>query len=86
MDSRAYASAKEFNEDFALMFKNAKQYNAEGSDVYNDAIDLEVSIHNHFRMFLSPVHLYALHGQNERPAIHSTKAHSAGQEEKIVEY
>ena len=37
-----YASLEDFIKDFAQMIKNAKQYNAEGSAVYNDALELEV--------------------------------------------
>ena len=38
----AYATLESFEDDFELMFENAKQYNAEGSDVYLDAEDLQV--------------------------------------------
>ena len=38
----AYTTLESFEDDFDLMFENAKQYNAEGSDVYLDAEDLQV--------------------------------------------
>jgi hypothetical protein len=42
--SGAYITLEAFEEDFELMFENAKQYNAEGSDVYLDAEDLQVPL------------------------------------------
>ncbi|KAG0298225.1 hypothetical protein BGZ98_000277, partial [Dissophora globulifera] len=41
INSGAYKSLENFEEDFTLMFDNAKQYNAEGSDVYLDAEELQ---------------------------------------------
>ncbi|KAG0250955.1 hypothetical protein BG011_007954, partial [Mortierella polycephala] len=41
INSGAYKTLESFEEDFDLMFENAKQYNAEGSDVYLDAEDLQ---------------------------------------------
>lgn len=40
--SGSYKTLESFEDDFELMFENAKQYNAEGSDVYMDAEDLQV--------------------------------------------
>ena len=42
--SRAYTTLESFEDDFEQMFENAKQYNAEGSDVYMDAEELQVRI------------------------------------------
>ncbi|KAI8350693.1 hypothetical protein B0O80DRAFT_389041, partial [Mortierella sp. GBAus27b] len=41
INSGAYKTLGSFEDDFELMFENAKQYNAEGSDVYLDAEDLQ---------------------------------------------
>ncbi|KAG0206411.1 hypothetical protein BGX28_002127 [Mortierella sp. GBA30] len=37
----AYQTLEAFEKDVNLMFENAKQYNAEGSDVYLDAVELQ---------------------------------------------
>lgn len=42
INNGAYKTLGSFEDDFELMFENAKQYNAEGSDVYLDAEDLQV--------------------------------------------
>ncbi|KAG0006693.1 hypothetical protein BGZ80_005173, partial [Entomortierella chlamydospora] len=41
INSGAYKNLESFEDDFELMFENAKQYNAEGSDVYLDAEELQ---------------------------------------------
>ena len=52
INSGVYRTLDSFEDDFELMFENAKQYNAEGSDVYLDAEELqviEVKIETHCR-------------------------------------
>ncbi|KAG9321032.1 hypothetical protein KVV02_004993 [Mortierella alpina] len=41
INNGAYKNLESFEEDFDLMFDNARQYNAEGSDVYLDAEELQ---------------------------------------------
>ncbi|KAI8605592.1 hypothetical protein EDD21DRAFT_363239 [Dissophora ornata] len=41
IESGAYATLESFERDINLMFENAKHYNAEGSDVYLDAEELQ---------------------------------------------
>ncbi|KAI8602877.1 hypothetical protein EDD21DRAFT_303076 [Dissophora ornata] len=42
INNGVYRTLDSFEDDFELMFENAKQYNAEGSDVYLDAEELQV--------------------------------------------
>ncbi|KAG0347671.1 hypothetical protein BG005_011960 [Podila minutissima] len=41
IDGREYKTLQDFEDDFDLMFANAKQYNTEGSGVYLDAEELQ---------------------------------------------
>ncbi|KAJ3416494.1 hypothetical protein HDV05_001231 [Chytridiales sp. JEL 0842] len=41
ISAKQYSSLEEFKSDFNLMIANAKDYNMEGSDIYNDAVTLE---------------------------------------------
>lgn len=43
IDQHSYSSLKELSDDIALLAKNAKTYNEDGSILYNDAIVIEVS-------------------------------------------
>ncbi len=42
--THAYSSLKDLSTDVALLAKNAKTYNEDGSMLYNDAIAIEVSL------------------------------------------
>jgi len=42
INAGTYKTVTEFQDDFRLMFNNARQYNQEGSWVYNDAEDMEL--------------------------------------------
>lgn len=53
LDKAKYATPAEFKADFTLMFKNAQQYNAEGSDVYNDARRLQAAFDKRFETLLA---------------------------------
>jgi len=48
--SYLYSSVEEFKTDMCLVFKNAKRYNLEGSDIHKMASDLEV----HFTLTPNP--------------------------------
>jgi len=39
-----YSTEEEFIQDFEIMFQNARHYNEEGSEVYNDSVTLERSL------------------------------------------
>lgn len=41
INAGGYKTVTEFQDDFKLMFNNARQYNQEGSWVYNDAEEME---------------------------------------------
>ena len=43
VSSHQYSSLKDLQSDIALMAKNAKTYNEDGSMIYNDAVLIEVS-------------------------------------------
>ena len=43
LESGHYDAPEKFEADVKLMFKNALRYNQEGSEIYNDAIELDVS-------------------------------------------
>jgi hypothetical protein len=44
-----YASPKDFKADFIQMFDNARLYNVEGSEVYEDAVVLQRVLENEYR-------------------------------------
>lgn len=46
IDGHEYKTLQDFEDDFDLMFANAKQYNTEGSGVYLDAEELQVCIYS----------------------------------------
>ena len=39
-----YSSEDQLMQDFELLFKNARQFNEEGSEIYNDSIILEKAL------------------------------------------
>jgi hypothetical protein len=43
MDKKVYKKLSEFKADIDLMVSNAKKYNLEDSQVYNDAVKIQVN-------------------------------------------
>jgi len=48
IDNHEYEDVKQFKVDMDTMFSNAKKYNERGSQVYEDAIALQVASSNTF--------------------------------------
>ncbi|CAG8678997.1 30172_t:CDS:2, partial [Racocetra persica] len=46
IDRKEYPDNESFESDLDLMFENAKKYNVEGSQIYNDAKSLQRLAHN----------------------------------------
>ena len=44
IDSEAYKSEDELMEDFEIMFQNARHYNEENSEIYEDSVTLEKAL------------------------------------------
>ncbi|KAJ9499363.1 hypothetical protein H2202_004946 [Exophiala xenobiotica] len=42
---KKYQSLEQFMKDIDLLYNNAKQFNEEGSEIYNDAVDLQAEAH-----------------------------------------
>jgi ATP-dependent helicase STH1/SNF2 len=44
IDSKSYSDLKSFQTDMDLLFTNAREYNVEGSEIYNDSVSLQVCL------------------------------------------
>ena len=44
IQSSQYASEEDFVRDFEILFQNARHFNEEGSEIYNDSVTLEKAL------------------------------------------